>query len=119
MELGAVEPPIESDAVGSVPLIPGEPYSINSPGPNINLDYEGGPKHLFETLKTFKSSSSSSSSNKLPDAIKFLNNVQLPLIAGADKVKNGDEEPLWTRFNGLPVKKPWINFDDGTTKKSE
>ena len=120
LELGAVEPP-SSFTVGSSPIIPGEPYSIAGPSPDINLDHEGGVKKLFQDLKeaatkSKSGSSSSSSSTTNSEPIKFLKHVQLPLTAGLGKPESGKPEPLWTRYNGVPVKKPWIKFEEEGSK---
>ena len=113
LELGAVEPPSTSKVAGS-PIVPGEEYSIGGPSPDVNLDFEGGVKKLFEDLKeaAAKSTSSSSSSFKNSEAVKFLKHVQLPLTAGIGKPESGKPEPLWTRYDGVPVKKPWIKFEE-------
>ena len=121
LELGAVEPP-SSFTVGSSPIIPGEPYSIAGPSPDINLDHEGGVKKLFQDLKDAatksKSGSSSSSSTAVSEPIKFLKHVQLPLTTGLGKPESGKPEPLWTRYGGVPVKKPWIKFEEqGSTSQ--
>ena len=80
--------------MGSSPIIPGEPYSIAGPSPDINLDHEGGVKKLFQDLKeaatkSKSGSSSSSSSTTNSEPIKFLKHVQLPLTAGLGKPESG------------------------------
>lgn len=115
LELGAIEPPT-TFKVGTSPIVPGEPYSIAGPSPDINLDYEGGVKKLFQDLANAAKNSkptTSSSTSKVSNPTKFLKDVQVPQLG---KPKTDKEEPLWTRFNGIPVKKPWVRFEEEAKK---